>query len=158
MVWAEGDFLAVEYDWANPVVEAGATLPVSVMVWTWGLGAGTHNGTVHVVDVLTGRELQVPVTMVLEEAPPSLGVATPELWFETEDGGPPADPEPVYLFNLGGGEVSFTATSSVSWASVADLRRRAPGRGPGRARGGCRPRRHDGRLVQWGDHPRQSQR
>jgi len=117
--WTDVDWMWTEYDWENTILDAGEQLVIEVWVWTWGMSPGTYNDFVRVYDTITWTEQLIPVTLTLVESPPLLELEPDELWFDAElDGEDPA-PDWIWLANLGGGSIAFTATADMPWISVA---------------------------------------
>ncbi len=118
-LWSDGDWLAVDYDWERPILQAGETLTVAVGAWPWGLNAGTYSNDVVVANWLTGAQVTVPVTLTLTAAAPLLELWPTETWFDGEVGAPSPAPGGVWLANLGDGDIAFTVADDAAWLEVS---------------------------------------
>jgi hypothetical protein len=117
-VWSEADWLCVDADLRETVIPAGRQLDVAVSVLPSGLAPGAYATTLHAVDLRTGIDHAVAVTLRLDEAPPQVEIAPRTLWFDAEQGLGPPPARVVSLTNLGSDDTGFTVTSAAPWLAI----------------------------------------
>ncbi len=91
-----------------------------------GLAPGTHTGTITISAAgATGSPVSVPVSLTVT-APPELSVIPSALSFDATEGDETVETKAINVANSGGGELDFTATTTVPWLSLDPGDARAP--------------------------------
>jgi uncharacterized protein (TIGR03437 family) len=112
------------------VSPASGTAPsaLSVTVNAAGLAAGTYAGTVQITSAgASNSPLSIAVTLTVAAAAPTLTVSPPSLSFTYTAGAAVPDAQTIAIANTGTGSVSWTASTSDFWLSVANTSGAAPG-------------------------------
>lgn len=98
-------------------VPAGGTAVTTVSVNSSGLGLGTYDGKVTILN--GGITKQVPVTLTVKPNPPVISVNPDSLIISANEGGRnPAD-IPLRITNSGGGTLKWTVSDDAGWLSVS---------------------------------------
>ncbi|MDA0168685.1 choice-of-anchor D domain-containing protein [Solirubrobacter taibaiensis] len=114
-------------DWLFVTPETGAApADLSVGVNLAGLLAGTYHGVVTVEAGPAGQK-QVAVTLTVAERDPVLALSESALAFSGVENGADPAARSISLSNVGGGTLSFSASSDQDWLTVSPHSGTAPG-------------------------------
>jgi hypothetical protein len=119
--WSEVDWLSVDTDGETHRIDAGQTATLEVSVWPCSLAAGTYTAPIRIWEGTRDRMIDIPVTLRLAAAPPSLDLSPSDVWFSTEVGGSDPPAESIWLANLGDGSIAFEVVPDVPWIFVSPL-------------------------------------
>ncbi len=111
------------------VSPASGTAPssLSVAVNVAGLAAGTYAGTVQLTSSgASNNPLTIAIMLTVGAAPPTLTVSPTSLTFQYTAGGSVPAAQNISLANAGAGSISWTASTSDFWLTVANTSGTAP--------------------------------
>ncbi|MFN7919853.1 MAG: malectin domain-containing carbohydrate-binding protein [Bryobacteraceae bacterium] len=104
------------------IVTPSGTAPstLAAQVAPGSLTAGTYNATITITSAgAVGSPKTIPVSFVVNPAPPTLSVAPVSLTFTAFEGGAAPASQSLNLSNPGSGSLTFTASSNQAWLAVS---------------------------------------